>query len=290
MRCLSRDIERVEGVMLECGAISVTLCDAAGHDLLEPSPGETPIWPEVVVTGLFESTADTRLIESALRETVDPRLASALETSELRDQEWSRTWMDRFRPMRYGERLWVSPSWQEPPDPDAVNLVLDPGLAFGTGTHATTGLCLRWLEAHPPLDKEVIDYGCGSGILAIAAIKLGARHCRAVDIDPQALKATSDNARRNGIEPERLSVHRAEELAHPPVDLLLANILATPLIELAPALTALLKPGGRIVLSGILAGQTDAVARAYRPSFELAEPVLSDGWALIEGSRHSEAP
>lgn len=290
IHCTAHDAERVEHLLLETGALSVTLTDAENHALLEPRPGEMPIWPRVIVTGLFDSDPDLQAVEHALRQAGGDGLAATLQVRGLQDQQWSRTWMDRFTPERYGERLWVCPSWLKPPQPDAVNLILDPGLAFGTGSHATTALCLRWLDANPPAALEVIDYGCGSGILAIAAIALGAEHCAAIDIDPQALQATEQNARRNGIDGERLDVHLPDSFAPKPADLLLANILAGPLIELAPRLTGLVKPGGRIVLSGLLAEQTDSLIQAYRPGFTLADPVLSDGWALIEGQRRLEAP
>jgi ribosomal protein L11 methyltransferase len=288
LRCPAAEVARLEEAMLAAGAVSVTLSDAGDHELLEPTPGAMPLWPEAVVTGLFDSQLDLDTIEQILRPAVDP--SSAVEITEVADREWTRVWMERFRPMRYGRRLWVCPSWHRPPEPDAVNLLLDPGLAFGTGTHATTALCLRWLDANPPLDQDVIDYGCGSGILGIAALRLGARHCTAVDLDPQALVASRENARRNGIDETRIETCAPEALNRPAADLILANILATPLIDLAPRLCALLRPGGHLVLSGILERQVAEVAEAYAPQLELSEPVVSDGWALLEGRRPPPSP
>ena len=193
--------------------------------------------------------------------------------------------MDDFRPMRFGERLWIVPTGYEPPDPIAINLLLDPGLAFGTGTHPTTALCLEWLDANPPVDASAIDYGCGSGVLAIAALRLGARHCIGVDLDPQALTATRDNAHRNGLPDEHLPVCLPRDLRTDPVDLVMANILSGPLVELAPALSGLVRPGGQLILSGLLEEQADAVTAAYSGSFRMAPSTLSDGWALLAGTR-----
>ncbi|MDD3518963.1 MAG: 50S ribosomal protein L11 methyltransferase [Chromatiales bacterium] len=279
-------VEATEDLLLAGGAASVTLRDAGDHPLLEPLPGETPLWPEVLVSGLFEDDvvvddlrqllADNLGIEpDALRMLVEP----------VAERDWVRAWMDDFQPMRFGERLWICPSNHAPPDPQAVNILLDPGLAFGTGTHPTTALCLQWLDAHPPKGLDVIDYGCGSGILGIAALKLGARHVRAVDIDPQALTATLDNAARNAIPERYIETLHPDALTDADTDLLLANILSGPLVELAPRLAALVRGSGAIVLSGILAEQAAAVQAAYLPWFRMTEPTLQDGWVRLQGTR-----
>lgn len=193
--------------------------------------------------------------------------------------------MDDFRPMRFGQRLWICPSWDEPPAGDAISILLDPGLAFGTGTHPTTALCLEWLDAHPPAGLEVIDYGSGSGILAVAALKLGAARVTAVDIDPQALTATRDNAARNGVDDARLHVDYPEALGETTADLVLANILAGPLVELAPAMAGRVRPGGAIVLSGILREQADTVRQAYTAWFDMDPPAFREDWTRLTGRR-----
>jgi ribosomal protein L11 methyltransferase len=277
-------VESIEDFLLELGALSTSLEDAGDHALLEPLPGETPVWPEAVVSGLFGDDTDAAILTLALaaRLDIDP---GRVTREDVEERDWVRAWMDDFRPMCFGERLWIVPTGYEPPDPGAVNLLLDPGLAFGTGTHPTTALCLEWLDAHPPVDATAIDYGCGSGVLAIAALRLGARHCIGVDLDPQALVATRDNARRNGIPDEQLPVCLPEGLEAEPADLVMANILSGPLVELAPVLGRLVRPGGRLILSGLLAEQADTVAAAYRNTFKMAPPTLKDDWALLAGIR-----
>lgn len=278
-------VEPVEDLLLELGALSTSLEDAGDHALLEPLPGETPIWPEAVVAGLFDDDADAAGLTLSLsaRSGIAPE---AIVREDVQERDWVRAWMDDFRPMRFGERLWIVPTGYEPPDPGAVNLLLDPGLAFGSGTHPTTALCLEWLDANPPVGASVIDYGCGSGVLAIAALRLGARHCIGVDLDPQALTATRDNARRNGIADAQLPVCLPEDLHADPVDLVMANILSGPLVELAPVLSGLVRPGGRLILSGLLAEQAETVSDAYRAAFHMEAPVLKEGWALLAGRKH----
>ncbi|OOG23200.1 ribosomal protein L11 methyltransferase [Thioalkalivibrio denitrificans] len=276
--------DSVEELLLELGALSTSLEDAGDHALLEPLPGETPVWPEVTVGGLFGAELDAEAMVHALSERlgIPP---GAITREHVEDRDWVRAWMEDFRPMRFGERLWIVPTGYAPPDPQAVNLLLDPGLAFGTGTHPTTALCLEWLDAHPPTDATVIDYGCGSGVLAIAALKLGAHHCIGVDLDPQALTATRENARRNDIADERLPVCLPDDLRTEPVDLVMANILSGPLVALAPALSALVRPGGRLILSGLLEAQAETVTGAYSGTFRMAPPSLKEGWALLAGTR-----
>ena len=284
LHCHGEQAEALEEGLLAAGAQSITLSDAEDHPVLEPLPGEMPVWPEVVITALFDADTDTVAVIDTLR-----GLGLAWDGEEwelLQDREWERAWMDDFRPMRFGERLWICPSWCEPPEPGAVNLSFDPGLAFGSGTHPTTALCLEWLDRHPPVGRNLIDYGCGSGILAIAALRLGARHATALDIDPQAIEATRDNARRNAIEADRLDCGLVDELAPQPADLVMANILAGPLVELAPRLVSLLRPGGTLVLSGILAEQADQVLDAYAAQgLVMQTPVQRDDWVRLEGRR-----
>jgi len=278
------DPEVLADALSEAGALSVTFEDAADQPILEPPPGAMPLWSRTCVVGLFDDTADMAAVRGMLAGALGDEAAGRIREEALPDRDWTRAWMDDFGPMRFGERLWVCPSNVEPPEPEAINLFLDPGLAFGTGTHPTTALCLEWLDAHPPVGLSVIDYGCGSGILAIAALKLGAAEVLGVDNDPQALTATRDNAARNGLE-GRVKVTLPDEFEVPPADLVLANILANPLIELAPRLAALVRPGGRIVLSGILADQAQAVADAYGPWFDISPPVQREDWVRLEGVR-----
>ncbi len=278
--------DAVTEVFESARALSVTLQDSADEALLEPAPGEQPLWGRLRVVALFPSDYDAEELHGSLREALHSQEIE-LQAERLEDRDWSTTWRDDFHAMRFGQRLWVCPSGESPPDPDAVVVQLDPGLAFGTGTHATTGLCLEWLDAHPPANQSVIDYGCGSGILAIAAAKLGAHVVQAIDIDPQALIATRDNAARNAVA-QVLEVMLPEELDTGPVDLVIANILANPLIELAETLNSLVKPGGRIVMTGILAEQADGVMAAYRGWFDFEALVKREEWVLLEGGKKGE--
>jgi len=267
------------------GALSVTFEDAADQPLFEPDPGETPLWSSTRVVALFDAGLDQADLQRRLGEAFGPSAAQRLRADILEDRDWERAWLDDFHPMQFGERLWICPAGQRPQgQDDAVIIDLDPGLAFGTGTHPTTALCLQWLDAHPPVERQVLDYGCGSGILSIAALKLGAASVWATDIDEQALWATRENARRNDVA-ERLSTCLPQDLPKQQTDLLLANILANPLIELAEDLAALVRPGGDLVLSGILADQTDAVTAAYRRWFAVDAPVEQAGWVCLHAVR-----
>ena len=275
---------RVEALFETEGALSVTVRDAADQPLLEPLPGETPMWDSARVTGLFEPDCEIRDLEQRLAAALPAGTVLAIE--KLADQPWERAWLDHFRPMQFGNRLWVCPEGQTPEglDDDSVVLTMDPGLAFGTGTHATTALCLEWLATQRLAGRSVIDFGCGSGILGIAALLLGARQVTAIDHDPQALMATRDNALKNGVE-ERLRVVGSDGPAPEPADIVVANILATTLTELAEPVTACVRPGGDLVLSGILRGQAAAVADAYRAGFDLDGPAERDDWVLLHGVR-----
>lgn len=269
----------IEDSLLKAGALSVTLQDNADQPIFEPALGETPLWQDTRVTGLFEADVDTRRVERRLK------AAAQVHWHLVEDKDWEREWMQHYHPIRCGERLWICPSWLAPPDPAAVNLLLDPGLAFGTGTHPTTFMCLQWLASQSLEEMSVMDYGCGSGILGIAALLLGARTACGVDLDPQALLATRDNTARNGLASERFPVYLPQQAPVQPVDVVLANILAGPLVELAPNLNALLLPGGRICLSGILATQAPTVSAAYGAFIEFEPPLQKDEWVCLTGRK-----
>ncbi len=266
------------------GAVSVTLNDSADQPLYEPPPGATPLWNRTTVVGLFPDDADMEATLIRLAEQSAPEPLPTHRLEALPDQDWERAWMDAFEPMRFGERLWIVPSWHTPPEPAAVNILLDPGLAFGTGTHPTTRLCLEWLDGLELDGCSVIDYGAGSGILAIAAALLGASTVLAVDNDPQALLATEDNARRNGVE-RRIDSQLPQHIPAVQADLLIANILAGPLIALSARLAHLVRPGGQLGLSGILPDQAEAVLEAYRPWFDMDAPTEHEGWIRLNGRR-----
>jgi ribosomal protein L11 methyltransferase len=279
------DPSAYEDALLAAGAVSITLQDAADNPVLEPAPGTTPLWPSVRVSALFEASADRDILREVLRNEL-PAPLPALHFEDLADRAWEREWLKDFRPMQFGKRLWICPGGQRPPhaSPEQVIVELDPGLAFGTGTHPTTALCLQWLDGADLQGKTVIDYGCGSGVLAIAALKLGAIAAFAVDIDPQAVTASADNARRNDVS-ERLRVGTVADMTLPPADIVLANILAEPLQSLAATLTALVKARGNIVLSGLLAHQADTVAARYASAFALTPAMVQGDWARVDGVR-----
>lgn len=274
--------ETYEDLMLELGAVSVTFMDAEDQPIFEPDLGTTPLWSQTHLLALFEGDTDATALEQRVQ-----LLANGLtyEVERLEDQEWERSWMDNFQPMRFGQRLWIVPSWHEAPEPDAVNLLLDPGLAFGTGTHPTTSLCLQWLDGEPVAGRQVLDFGCGSGILAIAALLLGAERAVGTDIDVQALEASRENANRNGIDPARFPLYLPADLPAEPADVVVANILAGPLVGLAEQITRLTRIGGRLALSGILAEQAEDVRAAYAGCFDLEPTATLDGWVRISGTR-----
>jgi len=289
LRVSRETVPAAEDVLESLGALSVTLQDDADVPVLEPGPGSTPLWPVVQVRGLFEDTADRAAIIGGLQQLPGADRPGQVEWREVGDQDWERAWMDRFEPMRFGRRLWVVPSGMAiPPAPQQVEIRLDPGLAFGTGTHPTTALCLAWLDGQDLAGKRVVDYGCGSGILGIAAALLGAARVDCVDNDPQALESTAANAARNGVG-RRISCWLPERFAGDPADVLLANILAGPLVRLAPRLAGCTRPGGAIVLSGLLAEQVDEVAAAYRLYCTNIGSALQDGWARLELARRKES-
>ena len=276
--------ETYEDALLGVGAVSVTFMDAEDQPIFEPDLGTTPLWSNTHLLALFEADTDATNLVAHLELLTGAALPEH-QIEHIADQDWERSWMENFHPMRFGQRLWIVPSWHAAPEPDAVNLLLDPGLAFGTGTHPTTALCLEWLDGQELSNSDVLDFGCGSGILAIAALLLGAPRAVGTDIDPQALEASRDNALRNGIDPARFPVYLPADLPQQATDVVVANILAGPLVSLAPQITSLVKAGGRLALSGILAEQADEVRAAYQDAFDLDPTALKDGWVRISGVR-----
>lgn len=272
----------IELLFENMGALSITLGDAGDQPILEPGLDEQPLWHETTITALFDGKADSDALCSQINQSLNQDVSRQLEQHWLDDQTWERVWLEYFHPMQFGTRLWVCPDGERPSVEDAVVLELDPGLAFGTGTHPTTALCLSWLDAHDISGKTVIDYGCGSGILAIAALLLGAQSVLAIDHDPQALQATTDNAKKNGVA-DRLTITLPEDAPNHPADIMLANILAGPLVELAPKLTSLVNPGGEIILSGILQEQAEMVSNAYQAHFTKLSKQTQEDWVLLHG-------
>ncbi len=280
----SDNAQRIGDCLSDVGAQAVTFVDAKDTPMYEPKPGEIMLWPDTRVIGLFDASDDINGIVTQLRQMPALGDTFSYKLDPLEDKDWEREWMDNFHPMQFGKRLWICPSWRDAPDPDAVNVLLDPGLAFGTGTHPTTALCLRWLDALDLEGKTVVDFGCGSGILAIAALKLGATSVIAIDIDPQALEATLENARRNAVD-DRLSVYLPKDQPAIAADIVIANILSGPLLALRQTITDFCRSGGNLVLSGILEEQVESIESAYRADFNL-EPSRVDGeWARVSGTR-----
>ncbi len=285
------DVDSAEELLYALDALSITELDAQDQPILEPGPGETPLWDRVVVVALFPGDLDPdelRAVFASSWQTAFGENPPAFRVEGLADQPWERAWLEHFKPMQFGERLWVVPSWTEPPQPGAVNLRLDPGLAFGTGTHPTTALCLRWLDslavAGRLANARVLDFGCGSGILAIAAALLGAKSVTGVDNDPQAIIATRENAGRNGVQVDAL-LPREFSAAAGSFDAVVANILAGPLVQLAPQIAGCVAPGGAIALSGILLDQADEVAAAYTAWIDWDAPAIDGDWVRLAGQR-----
>ena len=279
------EIAALEEHMLATGAVAVTMEDNADQPVLEPAVGETPMWGQTRLTGLYPADTDMHAVLQAFPE---PLLQNTNQRVEiLEDKDWEREWMQHYQPMQFGRRLWVCPSWLEPPDPQAVNLLLDPGLAFGTGTHPTTAMCLRALEGLQLDEQSAVDYGCGSGILAVAALKLGAALVLGVDNDPQALTASRDNAARNAVPAERLPLALPEQVEQQAwaqrASLVIANILAGPLIDLSDTLLHFLRPGGTLLLSGLLHSQAEIACEHYADRIQLQVVGEEDGWVCLRG-------
>jgi ribosomal protein L11 methyltransferase len=279
----AEQVEIFEEELLAKNALCITLEDAEDEPLFEPALGATPLWNKTKVTALYGLSADLRRVASEMQD-LHPGQTLNVRSEVLEEQDWERAWLQYFKPLQFGEKLWVVPSGYDIPDPDACNLFLDPGLAFGTGTHPTTAMCLRWLATHDVAGKTVIDYGCGSGILAIAALLLGAADVWAIDYDPQALTATQNNAERNNIDFTKLHCGHNDDLPEDfKADIVVANILANPLISLAPLLAQTIKPLGHIVLSGILAPQAEDVRSAYQPYVNFQPDTVTEDWICMHG-------
>ena len=280
-------VEPLEDWLFARGALSVTLEDEADQPLLEPDPGETPLWDRVRLTALFAGAEDlTPLLGEIPYELCTQAPTVAVPVA---DREWTRVWEDQFHPLQMGGRLWICPSWTHPPNPNAINILLDPGLAFGTGAHPTTAMCLRALDGDLPPGQRVVDYGCGSGILGIAAARLGATAVLGVDNDPQAITASRDNAQRNEVPDTafRVVLPQDDLVAswQASADWVVANILAGPLVALAPALTSLMVPGGRLLLAGLLVNQAHEVIEAYTPGVALSIVDQQEEWVLLAGEK-----
>ena len=280
-------VEPLEDWLFARGALSVTLEDEADQPLLEPDPGETPLWDRVRLTALFAGAEDlTPLLGEIPSELCTQAPTVAVPVA---DREWTRVWEEQFHPLQMGKRLWICPSWAPPPDPDAINILLDPGLAFGTGTHPTTAMCLRALDGDLPPGQRVVDYGCGSGILGIAAARLGATAVLGVDNDPRAITASRDNAQRNGLPDAAFRVVLPQDGLvaswQASADWVVANILAGPLVALGPALTSLIVPGGRLLLAGLLVDQAQEVIEAYGPRVALSIADQQEEWVLLAGEK-----
>lgn len=272
--------EKISDLLEESGALSVTFQDTYDTPVFEPLPGETKLWGNTDVIGLYDAQTDLDELKAILN--LDQY---SYRFEQLEDKDWEREWMDNFHPMQFGKRLWICPSWRPVPDPNAINVMLDPGLAFGTGTHPTTALCLKWLDSLDLKDKLVIDYGCGSGILAIAALKLGAKRVIGIDIDPQAIQASRDNAERNQVSND-LELYLAKDIPdNLQADILVANILAGPLKELEPNINNLIKANGLLGLSGILTSQSQSVYCTYQDHFVLDPVAEQEEWCRITGKK-----
>ena len=272
--------------LIESGAVSVTFQDSHDTPVFEPLPGETRLWGDTDVIGLYDAETDMKAVIAQLENS--PLLSTGFihKIEQLEDKDWEREWMDNFHPMRFGQRLWICPSWRDVPDPTAVNVMLDPGLAFGTGTHPTTSLCLEWLDGLDLAGKTIIDFGCGSGILAIAALKLGATNAIGIDIDPQAIQASRDNAERNNVS-DKLTLYLAKDAPKDlSADVVIANILAGPLKELASIIGELPKVGGDLGLSGVLATQAQDVLAAYADRFSIDPVAEKEEWCRITGVKN----
>jgi ribosomal protein L11 methyltransferase len=281
------DPDAVETALLEIGASSITLIDRGDEPVLEPRPGEVRLWDDTLVRALFESSLDAIRQLDRLAASLGPHITATARVHAVENRDWERVWLTDWKSMRFGRRLWVCPTAGDAPDdPNAIVVRLDPGLAFGTGTHPTTALCLQILDALPLSGRSVIDYGCGSGLLGIAALKMGAAHVIAVDLDPQALLATRENAVRNGVS-SAIEVQGVPAQLRP-ADCVVANILAGPLIDLAPLLTEACLAGGDLLLSGLLKTQAYAVKAAYASGFDMVQVIGRDDWCCIHARRAAQ--
>ncbi|CAJ1899505.1 50S ribosomal protein L11 methyltransferase [Aeromonas veronii] len=280
----AKTADKVSNMLLGRGAQAVTFMDAKDVPVYEPMPGETPLWGETEVMGLFDAETDPAPTIAFFQQIFGENVGYKVE--QLEDKDWVREWMDHFHPMQFGERLWICPSWRDVPNSDAVNVMLDPGLAFGTGTHPTTALCLQWLDGLDLTGKTVVDFGCGSGILGIAALKLGAARVIGIDIDPQAIQASRDNAARNGVANQIELYLPADQPQDVEADVVVANILAGPLRELAPLIAGHGKPGSLMALSGVLESQAPELETIYGQWFEMDPTAVKEEWCRLSGRKH----
>ena len=284
LRTTNQSADTIAELLEQLGALAVSYTDAEDSPILEPKPGERRLWPNTEVTGLLEQGTDPKPILAVLKQLLGDHIPMVATTLE--DKNWIRAWMDQFKPLKFGQHLWICPSWLSVDEKDSVVVMLDPGLAFGTGTHPTTSLCLSYLDSLDLKDKDILDYGCGSGILAIAALKLGAKSATGVDIDEQALIASKENAHRNSVEDKlQLIMGTDKKLDLPQFPITVANILAGPLAELEPIIASLTQSGGKLALSGILTEQADSVIEAYSKDFVMNKVKDLDGWALLTGTK-----
>lgn len=279
----AKTADKVSNMLLGRGAQAVTFMDAKDVPVYEPMPGETPLWGETEVMGLFDAETDPAPTIAFFQQIFGEDVSYKVE--QLEDKDWVREWMDHFHPMQFGERLWICPSWRDVPNPDAVNVMLDPGLAFGTGTHPTTALCLQWLDGLDLAGKTVVDFGCGSGILGIAALKLGAARVIGIDIDPQAIQASRDNAERNGVADQIELYLPADQPQDVEADVVVANILAGPLRELAPLIAGHGKAGSLMALSGVLESQAPELETIYGQWFEMDPTAVKEEWCRLSGRK-----
>lgn len=284
VRVTRQNAPLVESLLQNEPVLALTLTDDADDPVLEPGVGETPLWPSVCVTALFSGDTPVEPLTRMLSLLPGVDWPHQVSFRKFEDQQWERNWLDRFQPMQFGSGLWIVPGDSPVPPTASYALRLDPGLAFGTGTHPTTHMCLEWIDGHDFGGQSIVDYGCGSGVLGIAAAIKGAKTVICVDNDPQALIATSDNAQRNGVQGVIRTL--SPELFNPqPADVVLANILAGPLVELSPRLSTSVREGGSLVLSGILEEQVDEVVNTYADEFRDLEKKVMDGWVLLTGTR-----
>ncbi|HSG53199.1 MAG TPA: 50S ribosomal protein L11 methyltransferase [Rheinheimera sp.] len=279
--------EQVSDMLMGWGAQAVSFLDAHDTPIYEPMPGEVIYWTNTVVVGLFDAEHPMDKVVNQLKQVSFFKGKPNFKLEQLEDKDWEREWMDNFHPIKFGQRLWVCPSWRDIPDPTAVNVMLDPGLAFGTGTHPTTALCMQWLDATIKPEQSVVDFGCGSGILGIAALKLGAKRVIGVDIDPQAIEASLANAKRNNVEGQIELYLPKDQPKDFQADVVVANILAGPLAELKTIISAYVKPGGLLALSGILESQAQSVIAAYSDEFTFDPIAVQDEWVRLSARKHN---
>ena len=279
--------EQVSDMLMGWGAQAVSFLDAHDTPIYEPMPGEVIYWTNTVVVGLFDAEHPMDKVVNQLKQVSFFKGEPNFKLEQLEDKDWEREWMDNFHPIKFGKRLWVCPSWRDIPDPTAVNVMLDPGLAFGTGTHPTTALCMQWLDATIKPEQTVVDFGCGSGILGIAALKLGAKRVIGVDIDPQAIEASLANAKRNNVEGQIELYLPKDQPKDFQADVVVANILAGPLAELKTIISAYVKPGGLLALSGILESQAQSVMAAYSDEFTFDPIAVQDEWVRLSARKHN---